>query len=91
MAVKNWSTTASSNASVDDINWAEGQNPSTVNNSARELMKDVRTHFEDGGYIQLHTTAYASSTTFTIASVDVRTTYTVGRRVRAVGSSTGTI
>ena len=91
MAVKNWSTTASSNASVDSINWAEGQNPSTVNNSAREMMKDVRTHFEDGGYIQLHTTAYASSTTFTIASVDVRTTYTVGRRVRAVGSSTGTI
>ena len=91
MAVKNWSTTASSNASVDSINWAEGQNPSTVNNSAREMMKDVRTHFEDGGYIQLHTTAYASSTTFTIASVDVRTTYTVGRRGRAVGSSTGTI
>ena len=91
MAVTNWSTTASSNASVDSINWAEGQNPSTVNNSAREMMKDVRTHFEDGGYIQLHTTAYASSTTFTIASVDVRTTYTVGRRVRAVGSSTGTI
>ena len=91
MAVKNWSTTASSNASVDDINWAEGQNPSTVNNSARELMKDVRTHLEDGGYIPLHTTTYASSTTFTIASVDVRTTYAVGRRVRAVGSSTGTI
>lgn len=41
MAVKNWSTTPASNASVDSINFAEGQNPSTVNDSARQLMADV--------------------------------------------------
>lgn len=36
-----WSTTPASNASVGSINWAEGQSPSTVNNSARQLMADV--------------------------------------------------
>jgi hypothetical protein len=39
--VLNWSTTAASNASVGSINWAEGQAPSTVNDSARAEMADV--------------------------------------------------
>lgn len=34
-----WSTTASTNASVDpSINWAEGMSPSSVNDSARAMM-----------------------------------------------------
>src|SRR5690606_20558881 len=42
MAVKNWSTVADDNAFVDGINWQEGQFPSTVNNSAREMMAQIR-------------------------------------------------
>lgn len=33
-----WSTTASSNATVGDVDWAEGMEASQVNNSAREMM-----------------------------------------------------
>jgi len=91
MAVKDWSTTASNNTAPGSVNFQESQLPSTLNNSMRQVLADMRTHFENGGWIQLHTTVFASSTTFTVASVDVRTTYAVGRRVRAVGSSTGTI
>lgn len=37
-----WSQTASSNATADaTINWAEFQTPSSVNDSARSLMKRV--------------------------------------------------
>jgi len=91
MAMKNWSTTASSNATVDSINFAEAQLPSTVNNSARALMADVRTFLDDGGWHNWgHTTTYASGTSFTIAS-DETAIYTAARRIRAVGSSTGTI
>jgi hypothetical protein len=36
-----FSTSAASNASVGSINFAEGQLPSTVNNSARQLMADM--------------------------------------------------
>jgi hypothetical protein len=91
MAMKNWSTTASSNATVDSINFAEAQLPSTVNNSARALMADVRTFLDDGGWHNWgHTTTYASSTSFRIAS-DETAIYTAARRIRVVGSSTGTI
>lgn len=35
-----WSTTAADNDDADsDINWAEGQSPASVNNSARAMMK----------------------------------------------------
>jgi len=38
-SVYSWSTTAADNDDADtNINWAEGQNASTVNNSARQMM-----------------------------------------------------
>lgn len=37
-----FSTTPASNASIGAINFAEGQLPSTLNNSARQLMADLR-------------------------------------------------
>jgi len=37
----NWSTTPASNATVGNIDWAEGMAPSQVNNSARQQMADV--------------------------------------------------
>lgn len=40
-SIFDWSTTASSNASVGSINWAEGMAPSAVNDSARYEMADV--------------------------------------------------
>jgi hypothetical protein len=39
--LNDWSTTAASNASVGAINFAEGQLPSTVNNSNREVLKQI--------------------------------------------------
>jgi hypothetical protein len=39
MAYKDWSTTAATNSNADaTINWAEGQAPSTVNDSSRAMM-----------------------------------------------------
>jgi len=43
-----WSTTASDNDDADStINWSEGQNPSTVNNSARAVMARVSEFLSD--------------------------------------------
>jgi hypothetical protein len=89
MTIKNWSTTAASNASIADnasINWAEGQAPSTVNDSARATMADVRTWYEAAEWIDLgHAPTYASGTTFTVTG-DKTATYTAGRRVKITNS-----
>lgn len=94
--VSSWSTTPASNATITDatcgsINWAEGQAPSTVNDSARATMANIRCWLEDGGWFKWGDThTYASATTTTVSG-DVTARYAVGRRARAVGSLTGTI
>jgi hypothetical protein len=48
--VEAWSTTAATNSSADSsINWAEGQDPATVNNSARSMMAAQAKHEDDQG------------------------------------------
>jgi hypothetical protein len=49
-SIYSWSTTAASNGNADgDINFAEGQAPSTVNNSARQVMGRVAEYIADNG------------------------------------------
>lgn len=95
--VPSYSTTASENVqSNTGINWDEGMPPAAVNNSARQNMADMRTQWNDaswflygnGSKTVAHT--YASSTSTTIAT-DVTGYYHAGRRIKAVGSGTGTI
>ena len=48
MSIYEWSTTASSNATADaNINWQEGQLPSTINNSARAEMAAIASWLRD--------------------------------------------
>lgn len=102
--IDSWSTTPATNATADGgaINWAEGQAPSTVNNTARQMLTDVRNMANDLVWFQYGTGdqgsgniavpgVYASGTSFTIAGANVTAVYHAGRRVRAAGSGTGTI
>lgn len=90
--IEAWSSTAASNNSAPPNGWPEGQAPSTVNDCARQMMASIRTWFENAQWINLgYTHTYASSTSVTISGVDVTSIYTAGRRIKAVGSGTGTI
>lgn len=41
MAFSDWSTTPINNSAKPGINWAEGQTPDSINNSARQMMADL--------------------------------------------------
>lgn len=93
--LRKWSTTASGNATIaggaNTINYAEGQSPGSVNNSARELMAQIRTIYEpsEWGWVEFSaTSSVASQTTFKIAG-NKTSDWTAGRRWRLKsGSST---
>ncbi|ASJ58997.1 tail fiber protein [Sinorhizobium meliloti] len=79
-SIYDWSTSSASNANADgDINWAEGQAPSTVNNSARVMMQRVKELLNDlGGSI----VAGGSANVITVTAASSFTAYANGLRVR---------
>lgn len=91
MGIENWSTTPANNNSPSPNGAPEGWAPSHVNDVIRQQMADHRSKWEDAQWFNWgYTHTYASSTSFTISG-NYTSTYAVGSRVRAVGSSTGTI
>lgn len=95
--IKDYSTTAANNTTIGSINTAEGMLPSNINNCFRGLGAEIREWYNDSQWVIYgdgdngFTITYASATSFTVSSVDVTSFYHVGRRVKAVGSATGTI
>jgi len=95
--IKDYSTTQSSNTSLNGISVAEGMLPSNLNNAIRALMKNTRDWFNDAQWVEYgdgsgaYTAAYASATSFTIAGADVTSVYHAGRRIRLIATTPGTI
>jgi hypothetical protein len=90
MALWQWSTTPATNATAGAIDWAEGQPPSTVNNSARQMMADVAVWFAAPEWLNYGLTpTYSSTTSFTLAG-NQTAIYGVGRRVQAFNTG-GTV
>ncbi|MET3560795.1 microcystin-dependent protein [Bartonella japonica] len=77
--IYDWSLTADANAHSDDlINWAEGQPPSSVNNSARAMMQRVREYLADnGGSLRsvFHVNDKEKTTSIKLTTVSPITTY----------------
>jgi hypothetical protein len=95
--IKDYSSTAANNSSVGGVSIAEGMLPSNINNAFRAITADIREFYNDSQWViygdgdGAHTFAYASGTSFTIAGANVTSVYHANRRIKAVGSSTGTI
>lgn len=88
--VKSWSTTAATNSSADStINWAEGQAPSTVNDSARAMMAAIAAWFAqiDGGTVS-NCTVGGSASAITLTCSPTVTARAAGQRYAfALGST----
>ena len=95
--IKDYSTTQSSNTTLNSIDVNEGMLPSNLNNAIRALMKNTRDWFNDAQWIEYgdgsgaFTAAYASATSFTINGADVTSVYHAGRRIKLIASTPGTI
>lgn len=94
--IRAWSTTAADNDDADsNINWLEGQLPSTVNNSARAMMAATRGTFEgpdskDNGlewWDSGMTPTRTGNATFTVTG-DQTAKFVEGRRLRLTDSAT---
>jgi len=64
--ISTWSTTAASNNSTAPDGWPEGMPPSGVNNSAREMMAQIRDVWNDKDWFIIGD--QDGSTTFTYSS-----------------------
>lgn len=95
--IKDYSSTAGGNTSVGGISIAEGMLPSNINNAFRAMTADIREWYNDSQWViygdgdSAFTVTYASSTSFTVSSADVTSFYHVGRRVKAIAATPGTI
>lgn len=90
MALWQWSTTPANNATAGAIDWAEGQPPSTVNDSARQMMADVATWFASPEWLNYGLTpTRTGAATFTVPG-NQTAIFSVGRRVRTFNSG-GTV
>lgn len=95
--VSTWSTTAAENNATPPDGWPEGMPPNAVNDSARENMAAHRRRWNDAEWFQYgdgsaaYTATYVSGTSFTIAGADVSAHYHIGRRVRVVAPTPGTL
>lgn len=97
MAISNYSTTASDNDDASPAGAAEGIAPSTINNIIRERMTDDRTQWNNSEWFEYldgdktGTITYVSATSFKVTGADSTAAYHVGRKVKIVGTTTGTI
>ena len=95
--IKDYSTTAANNTTIGSINTAEGMLPSNINNCFRGLGAELREWYNDSQWVIYgdgdngFTITYASATSFTVSGVDVTSIYHVGRRVKAIATTPGTI
>jgi len=95
--IKDYSTTAANNTTIGSINTAEGMLPSNINNCFRGLGAELREWYNDSQWVIYgdgdngFTITYTSATSFTVAGVDVTSYYHVGRRVKAIATTPGTI
>jgi hypothetical protein len=95
--IKDYSTTAANNTTIGSINTAEGMLPSNINNCFRGLGAEIREWYNDSQWVIYgdgdngFTITYASATSFTVSAVDVTSFYHVGRRVKAIATTPGTI
>ena len=91
MALDAWSTTANNNNAAAPNGAPEGMSPSSVNNTIRQVMADIRLAVEGFPWVDWgHVPTYVSGTSFTVPT-DLTAIYQANRRLKLSGPTMGTI
>lgn len=90
--IKNWSTTAGNNNSASPNGAPEGMPPGGVNNTIRQNMAEIRAWYEDYAWVDFGHTGilYIDGTNFRVNG-NQTSVYHVNRRIRAYGTTMGTL
>lgn len=90
--IKNWSTTAGNNNSASPNGAPEGMPPGGVNNTIRQNMAEIRSWYEDYAWVDFGHTGiiYVDGTNFRVSG-NQTSVYHVNRRIRAYGTTMGTL
>lgn len=97
MAVKSWSTTAADNDDADTANgiiFTEGQAPSTVNNSMRALMAEIKKDYDrSAGWTYAAGTVGGTADAITLTHSPAPAAYAAGQRFafKATATNTGAV
>jgi hypothetical protein len=95
--IAGWDKDPANNDSAAPAGAPEGMVPSAVNNVMRENMAVTRTQWNDAEWFEYRdgtpdgTYTYVGTNQFKVTGADSSAHYHVGRRVKVMGSSTGTI
>ena len=88
MPISDYSTTPANNNAAPPNGFPEGMAPSGVNNSARQVMADIRSWYEDAQWIDYgYDPTYATTASFTVGG-DRTSVFTSGRRVKISDATT---
>ena len=92
MSIKDYSTNPALNNAPPPNGWPEGMAPSTVNDSARQNMADIRAYAEAGGWFDWGD-AYTWRTvkSFNVVGTGANARYLLRRMVRVTGSPSGKV
>ena len=88
--IENWSTSAGSNNAAPPDGFPEGMAPSAVNNSAREVMAQVRRWAEQGVFAKYASESGGSTTAYAMTPDIAPSAYTTGALYWFVASTTNT-
>lgn len=94
MPIKNWTTANSTNDDADltsSIDWREGQLPSTVNNSARAMMSEIRKFYDQ---LVAGTLVYGAcggtGAAYTMSTSPAPTAYSTGQHFLTIANTAST-
>ena len=90
--ISQWDPVDANNSDPPPDGWPEGQSAGSLNDCGRAVMGAVRRQWEQAAWFDYgEAVTFVSTTELNLVGTDLANRYHVGRRVRVIGTATGTV